>query len=82
MLFIAQRRSVAAVHDAWSISGEPHGPRSQRLRLIALLAGAELGMRQLVHRHNAFFERPAVSRKRETEQPPPAFRVRVYTVTS
>ena len=36
--------------DPWFIAGELHGPRPQRLRLIGLLAGDELGLRQLVTR--------------------------------
>jgi hypothetical protein len=36
--------------DPWFIAGELHGPRDQRLRLIGLLAGDELGVRQLVTR--------------------------------
>jgi hypothetical protein len=39
--------------DAWFISGDLHGTRPQRLRLIGLLAAGELGMRQLVHRHDS-----------------------------
>ena len=34
----------------WFIAGELHGPRPQRLRLIGLLAGDELGVRHLVTR--------------------------------
>ena len=36
--------------DPWFIAGELHGPRAQRLRLIGLLAGDELGLRHLVTR--------------------------------
>jgi hypothetical protein len=36
--------------DLWFIAGELHGTRPQRLRLIGLLAGDELGMRHLVTR--------------------------------
>jgi hypothetical protein len=36
--------------DPWFIAGELHGPRPQRLRLIGLLAGDELGVRHLVTR--------------------------------
>lgn len=36
--------------DPWFIAGELHGPRAQRLRLIGLLAGDELGIRHLVTR--------------------------------
>lgn len=36
--------------DPWFIAGELHGPRSQRHRLIGLLAGDELGVRDLVTR--------------------------------
>ncbi len=36
--------------DPWFITGELHGPRPQRLRLIGLLAGDELGVRHLVTR--------------------------------
>ena len=38
--------------DPWFIGGELHGPRPQRLRLIGLLAGDELGVRHLVTRTN------------------------------
>ncbi len=38
--------------DPWFIAGELHGPRPQRLRLIGLLAGDELGIRHLVTRTN------------------------------
>ncbi len=36
--------------DASFLVGELHGARSQRLRLMGLLAGDELGVRQLVTR--------------------------------
>ena len=36
--------------DPWFIAGELHGPRGQRHRLIGLLAGDELGVRELVTR--------------------------------
>jgi hypothetical protein len=36
--------------DPWFIAGELHGPRPQGLRLIGLLAGDELGVRNLVTR--------------------------------
>jgi hypothetical protein len=36
--------------DPWFIAGELHAPRDQRLRLIGLLAGDELGVRHLVTR--------------------------------
>lgn len=36
--------------DTWFIAGELHGKRPQRLRLIGLLAGDELGVRHLVNR--------------------------------
>jgi hypothetical protein len=36
--------------SAWFLVGELHGRRSQRLRLMGLLAGDELGVRELVTR--------------------------------
>lgn len=44
--------------DPWFIRGDLQGPRAQRLRLIGLLAGDELGVRHLVTRgeHRADFQ--------------------------
>jgi hypothetical protein len=39
--------------DPWFIAGELQGPRPQRLRLIGLLAGDELGVRHLVTRSHS-----------------------------